>query len=180
MSVALFIGRFQPFHNGHMQTVKRILHENEKLIIAIGSAQENNTIKNPFTLDERKDFVYESLMDVGVKASQLEIIPIEDINDPPKWVDHLDSQLPKYDKVYTGSTLVKLCYNLKCPHKGQKGPEIISLKKILPINATRIRQLITANDSEWKTLVPKKVIELLDEFKGIERIKIINSMSDNE
>lgn len=51
--IAVYIGRFQPFHNGHMKVVKHALCNYRKLIICLGSAQESGTAKNPFTPYER-------------------------------------------------------------------------------------------------------------------------------
>ncbi|MEM1589096.1 MAG: adenylyltransferase/cytidyltransferase family protein, partial [Candidatus Bathyarchaeia archaeon] len=45
----LFVGRFQPFHKGHLQAVKEILDEVDELVIVVGSAQYSHRIDNPFT-----------------------------------------------------------------------------------------------------------------------------------
>src|SRR3970040_1541422 len=50
---ALWIGRFQPFHLGHLSMAKRILAEVDELVIGIGSAQYSHTPENPFTAGER-------------------------------------------------------------------------------------------------------------------------------
>lgn len=54
---ALFIGRFQPFHNGHLAVIKHGLKIAEKLIIIIGSCSAARNIKNPFTYGERADMI---------------------------------------------------------------------------------------------------------------------------
>ncbi len=51
--LGLYIGRFQPFHNGHASVVEKMLEKCEKVLIAIGSAQEKGTMKNPFPAWER-------------------------------------------------------------------------------------------------------------------------------
>src|SRR3989338_4597048 len=53
MKKALFIGRFQPFHLGHLSDVKLALKDFDEVIIAIGSSQESGTSDNPFSDDER-------------------------------------------------------------------------------------------------------------------------------
>lgn len=53
----LYIGRFQPFHKGHKAIVDRMLEECDKVIIAIGSAQEELTKKNPFRYDQRRNMI---------------------------------------------------------------------------------------------------------------------------
>ena len=47
------IGRFQPFHNGHLVLVRQILKECNEVLIVVGSAQSNYTFANPFTAGER-------------------------------------------------------------------------------------------------------------------------------
>lgn len=52
--VAVYIGRFQPYHVGHHATVRQALDEAKKLTILIGSANSARTAKNPFTWQERE------------------------------------------------------------------------------------------------------------------------------
>lgn len=59
--IGLYIGRFQPFHRGHLSVVREALKHCSKLVIAIGSAQEERTKKNPFSFEERKIFIWRSL-----------------------------------------------------------------------------------------------------------------------
>lgn len=61
MKVSVYIGRFQPFHNGHLNTIKFALQNTDKLILILGSANSPRTIKNPFTVNERIEFIKNSL-----------------------------------------------------------------------------------------------------------------------
>lgn len=54
---AVFIGRFQPFHSGHLAVVKAGLEQAERLILLIGSAWQARSPRNPFTHDEREQMV---------------------------------------------------------------------------------------------------------------------------
>jgi nicotinamide-nucleotide adenylyltransferase len=49
----LMMGRFQPFHFGHLDLVRQILKECDEVIIAITSSQFNYLDKDPFTAGER-------------------------------------------------------------------------------------------------------------------------------
>ena len=53
MKQALFVGRFQPFHNGHLDAIQYILSTEDRVVLVIGSAEENNVPANPFTAGER-------------------------------------------------------------------------------------------------------------------------------
>ena len=50
----LVVGRFQPYHSGHHQAVKRILKEVDELVIVIGSTQKSYEKENPFTAGGRR------------------------------------------------------------------------------------------------------------------------------
>lgn len=50
---AVYIGRFQPIHNAHLETISEALDKSEKLIIFVGTDQRPCNIKNPFSTDER-------------------------------------------------------------------------------------------------------------------------------
>ncbi|MEM3596417.1 MAG: adenylyltransferase/cytidyltransferase family protein, partial [Candidatus Bathyarchaeia archaeon] len=58
--VGLYVGRFQPFHLGHLEVVRSILNRADELIIAIGSSQYSHTRRNPFTAGERVTMIRES------------------------------------------------------------------------------------------------------------------------
>jgi bifunctional NMN adenylyltransferase/nudix hydrolase len=60
-SSAVFIGRFQPFHNAHLEVVQQALRIAEKLIIVIGSCNAAPSIKNPFTYYERVQLITEAI-----------------------------------------------------------------------------------------------------------------------
>ena len=59
----LLIGRFQPFHLGHLEAVNFALSKVDMLFIGIGSSNKSNQIRNPFTADERKEMIISSLND---------------------------------------------------------------------------------------------------------------------
>ena len=53
----IFIGRFQPVHNGHIKVILEALKLSERLIIICGSAHKPRTIKNPWTVTERWNMI---------------------------------------------------------------------------------------------------------------------------
>ena len=67
MITALFIGRFQPFHNAHLIDIKNAITEVDKLIILIGSSQYKHAPENPFTVEERVLMVQVALHSENIK-----------------------------------------------------------------------------------------------------------------
>ena len=49
----VYVGRFQPFHNGHLETLRQAAEAGKEIIFVIGSANAAPTPVNPFPADER-------------------------------------------------------------------------------------------------------------------------------
>ncbi len=72
MSRGIFVGRFQPFHLGHVATIKFALEKVEELVIVIGSAQLSHEFRNPFTAGERIQMIKDSLdAELGIDIKRI-------------------------------------------------------------------------------------------------------------
>lgn len=60
-TVGVYIGRFQPFHRGHLATLTAALEKFDHVILVFGSATSAPTLKNPWTASERFKMVSLSL-----------------------------------------------------------------------------------------------------------------------
>ena len=78
MTRALFVGRFQPFHHGHLHAIKLILEEADDMVIVVGSAQMSHELDNPFTAGERIEMIQAALRQANVDRERYMIIPIQD------------------------------------------------------------------------------------------------------
>lgn len=70
---AVFIGRFQPFHRSHLEVVTQGLEIADKVIILVGSSRAARSFKNPFTYDERKEMIKESIKSVPGQSLAVEL-----------------------------------------------------------------------------------------------------------
>ncbi len=167
--IALFIGRFQPLHLGHLYVFKEMAKSYKFLKIAIGSAQLSRVKNDPFTSEERKQFIFSTMESLGVNQKNFCVFEIPDIFNSQKWVDHVVSIVGNFDVIYSNSEWVRELFS----NKDFKIAEKILFEEE-KFNATNIRKLICANNPQWKELVPQKVITLVEKFKGVEIIKSLN------
>lgn len=86
----VFIGRFQPFHIGHLKVVQEGLKQADKLILLIGSAWQPRNTRNPWTHQEREEMVRACLSEAD--NARLLCLPLMDVpyNDEI-WVRNVQS-----------------------------------------------------------------------------------------
>ncbi len=99
--LAVVIGRFQPFHNGHLEIVKEALKQAEQVLILVGSSNRPRTPKNPFTFAERQAIINASLFDNGISTGVI-VNSLDDfIYDEHRWErqvqDKIAEQIVNFD-----------------------------------------------------------------------------------
>ncbi|MFB6209702.1 MAG: adenylyltransferase/cytidyltransferase family protein [Candidatus Nanohaloarchaea archaeon] len=96
---AAFIGRFQPFHEGHRKVVEEYRNEFEEFCIVIGSSGKRREEENPLSFEERKSIIEECY-------PELEILGIEDRESDSEWIEELKRKSGA-DVVISQNDLVK-------------------------------------------------------------------------
>ncbi len=158
----LLIGRFQPFHKGHLEAVKQILEECDSLIIGVGSAQEQRTKRNPLSGGERITMIDRVLH--GRDMDSVEMFPIPDLNCHPAWPYYVETILPDFQKVYGNSEVVLDLFD-KIGHDTGKIEQV----NREDYSGTEIRKRMR-NGKDWKGLVPREVSEYLEEIEMEKRL----------
>jgi nicotinamide-nucleotide adenylyltransferase len=151
--IGLLIGRFQPFHLGHLDAVKFALSSVDELLIGIGSSNKFNEKRNPFTADERKEMIKSSLDESTL--GKIRIYYISDVDNHEKWTYHVDEIVPKYDMVFSNDEFTHTLF-------GKRGIKVISvpLKQREVLSGTDIRVKIRDNQ-DWSGLVPEGTKKVL-------------------
>ena len=151
---ALILGRFQPFHLGHLELIRAVNNRYEKIIIAVGSAQEKGTAENPFDKDERKNMIKLGLESAGI--FEYDIVCIDDINDDDRYVAHVESNVPKFDIIYSGNDLV-----LKLFKEAGYLTERFEYINREEWNGTSIRKMMLEG-GDWKSMLQPEVGAFID------------------
>lgn len=162
----VYIGRFQPFHNGHKAVIDKALELAQSVIVLIGSANEPRTIKNPFTWQERAWMIRETYGDV-----HLDCFPIEtNLYNDQSWVVQVQSIIDQYSITEEGIPIGII------GHKKDESSyylnmfpqwEFIEVPLVEPLDATQIRNMYfssNCNRNWFKGVIPSGTDKFFDLF----------------
>jgi nicotinamide-nucleotide adenylyltransferase len=165
---ALFIGRFQPFHLGHLATVRFALGKAQIVVIVVGSAQKSHEPRNPFTSGERIKMINETLNAEKIDAKRIMIVPVPDVGDHSMWTHKLDTLVPEYDLVIANDPFTLMLFR-------ERGIKVLQapLYRRSEMAATEIRKMMREGKRGWEKLVSKPVQKIIKEIDGVNRVKAI-------
>lgn len=152
----IFIGRFQPFHNGHEQVIRNLVERYGTLTVGIGSANESGLLRNPFTLEERKEMLAIALGDLGEKVR---IVRIDDKHHDRLWAEHVIS-LGEFSRFVSDNDWVRRCLKgalEEIPYPGLIDRDVLEGKHIRHAMAT---------GGEWKGRVSPKIAHYLERMNA--------------
>ena len=164
----LYVGRFQPFHLGHLDAIKNVLEEVEEIVIVIGSAQYSHNINNPFTAGERLVMIRNALEEAEIDQARVWVVPVPDVHLHMMWVSAVEGYTPKFHIVYTNEPLTKRLFM----EAGYKVKGIPFFERQF-YSSTMVREKMLLDDS-WQTLVPKSVADFITEIDGVNRTRELN------
>jgi bifunctional NMN adenylyltransferase/nudix hydrolase len=113
--LAVFIGRFQPFHNGHLHVIQEGFKIADRVLVLIGSASTPRSYRNPFTYKEREDMIIDSIG--SDKLLHIHPLPDATYNDT-LWIKQIQDIVAKFtlfaeDVVLIGHSKDNTSYYLK-------------------------------------------------------------------
>ena len=164
MKRAFYIGRFQPYHNGHHAVLAEITKSADEIVIGIGSAQLAHELQNPFPAGERVLMLTRSLAGLGVPFY---VIPIEDLRRNSLWAAHVLSMTPPFQVVHSANPLVVRLFaeagittHTDPMHERDRN------------SGTEVRRRMLEGEA-WEPLVPPEVAAVISEIDGVGRIRQI-------
>ena len=165
MKKGLILGRFQPFHFGHLKLIESIVNDKVLPLICIGSAQHSHTVDNPFTVKERKEMIMAVLQSLNC---EYEIFEIPDINNYDLYVSHLETFVPIFDQIYSGNPIVQRLFD-------EAGYKVVKLqmfnREVWEGSAIR---LAMREGGDWESAVPNQIVEIIQRIAGTERLKTLS------
>ena len=160
-------GRFQPFHNGHLEYLKGAAARCDELFVGITNPdpervrpEEADPLRhlpesNPFTYVERLLMVKAAAVDAGLDLSRLHVIPFP-VNEPELWPAYVPAGVTQYLRLFSewGGTKLK--------RMREAGYEVVVLDEGAEkeLTVADVRAAIRHGD-DWETMVPPGVARVL-------------------
>lgn len=173
MKIGVVIGRFQPFHQGHAEILKKATKENDKTIVVIGSANRSRSIKNPFTFAERREMIrdwsYAEFADKLTSQYTLEFVESPD-NLYKEWSWKSEIVRRINDKLPTGAQCkINLYGHFKdsSSYYLKEFPEwnLVEVNNFHGVDATQFRESFLEDGIVSKHYLPESTVCFMKNFK---------------
>jgi cytidyltransferase-like protein len=174
-------GRFQPFHNGHLEYLQAALAMCEHLYLGITQFRRRRLVQvigeptalhraspesNPLTYFERVIIMQAVLEEQGVTRDRYTIMPFP-LEEPEDLPDFLPISVPVFTTVYDAWN------ERKISELSESGYTVHTLwtRNEKAIAGHRIRQMMVNGDPAWKRMVPSSTVEHLEGFEIPQRLR---------
>lgn len=168
----LIVGRFQHIHLGHEKLINIGLKLCEKLLVFIGSANQEVGGRNPYTYEYRKSLI-EIIYKKEIENGKLIIAPLNDWEDnsalTPKWGEYVLENardiLGEYPNciIYGKDKDIFKCF---AKETVKNLSEVYVDRNSLLISATKMREFLMQNNkSEWEKYADKKIYFKYEELR---------------
>jgi cytidyltransferase-like protein len=168
-------GRFQPFHNGHLEYLRGAADRCEQLFVGITNPDPARVLpeasdplrhlpeSNPYSYVERLLMVKAAALDAGIELERVHVIPFP-VNEPALWGAYVPEGAVQFIRLFSdwgGTKLERL--------RGA-GFEVVVLDHGTEkeISGADVREALREG-GDWESLVPPRVGELL---KSLERTAV--------
>jgi bifunctional NMN adenylyltransferase/nudix hydrolase len=161
----VFIGRFQPFHNGHKAVIDAALEQAKEVVIVVGSSFAARNIRNPFTFEERK-----AMIKSVFQTDRVKVVPVSDYPyDDNKWVNAIqkivDDTIPyAVDVGLIGHSKDSTSYYLNIFPRWKNHVEVSNVDGV---DATTIRKVLFGDDRDLNYVeqyTPKESRSVMNEI----------------
>ena len=167
-TIGFVSGRFQPFHLGHLQYVRRALDQVDQLIVGITnpdpssispaqtSAHRHLGESNPYSYLHRQRMITSAILQSGVDGSRFSVVPLA-LSRSSDWPAYIPVEATGYFVVFSDWEAEKAGMFSDSGYK----VVIWRMESSGRISATKVRELMRAGDPSWTKLVPEAVAAVL-------------------
>ena len=166
-------GRFQPFHNGHLEYMRGAAERSDELWVGITNPDPARILpeasdparhlpeSNPYTYDERLRMVKAAAGDLGLDLERVHVIPFP-VHEPDLWAAYVPEGITQYLRLFSewgGEKNERLC---------AAGYEVVILDEGVEkqLSGADVRAAMRSGD-EWESLVPPGVARVLRDLDRV-------------
>lgn len=165
-------GRFQPFHNGHLEYMRGAAAQCDELFVGITNPDPTRVMpeaadlerhlpeSNPWTYAERLLMVKAAALDLGLDPERVHVIPFP-VNEPELWSAYLPSGVTQYVRLFSdwgGEKLDRL-------QTAGYEVEVLDEGAEKEVSGSKVREALRSG-GDWEPLVPSGVARVI---RGLER-----------
>jgi nicotinamide-nucleotide adenylyltransferase len=168
-------GRFQPFHNGHLEYLRGAAERSDEIFVGITNPdparikpEDADPVRhlpesNPFTYTERLLMVKAAATDLGLELERIHVIPFP-VNEPELWAAYVPEGVTQYLRLFSDWGGMKL------ERLRAAGYEVVVLDEGAEkeISGADVRAAIREG-GDWERLVPPGVARVL---RSLERAPV--------
>ncbi|HYB79230.1 MAG TPA: adenylyltransferase/cytidyltransferase family protein [Thermoplasmata archaeon] len=159
--VAVYWGRFNPPHKGHLQVIRRF-RRRYRLIVVVGSAERSNTRRDPFSGRERK-----SMLEAYLRERRIRGARVVTLNDGPSVTWALETLVRRHHP----DVLLLSDEKSSLATRAAQRVRVVRFARRGTVSSTRIRRAIARGDPSWSVLTGRSVVRLIERYHGIRRIR---------
>ncbi len=176
MTRGMIHGRFQPFHNGHLEYLRGAVERSDEVFVGITNPDparikpeaadplRHLPESNPYSYVERLLMVKAAAADVGIDAGRLHVIPFP-VNEPELWDAYVPRDVVQFIRLFSdwgGTKLERL---------REAGYEVVVLDEGAEkeLSGADVRAAIREG-GDWERLVPRGVATVLKGIEGAVRV----------
>lgn len=156
-SKGLLIGRFQPFHKGHLYLIKHVQKKVKKLVIGIGSANIFDE-DNLFSYEDRKKMVEKVIKEEKLDDFIEKIVPLNDYYDDELWFKNTLHKTGQIDVVIGNNEWPNHIFE----ERGYRIWRVGFFKKYL-YEGEKVRRLIRQK-KQWNSRVPDYLVSQIEKL----------------
>lgn len=150
--VGLVVGRFQPFHKGHVYLLQQAAQVAGKLVIALGSVGVDDQ-DNPLSYEQRLAMLHQVLEQEGLADRVIKIFPSHDHESDEAWVREIVEQAGEFEVVIGNNDWT----NRVLSEAGYQVMTIPDLRRDV-YEGTQVRQLARQGEA-WEDRVPEYLVD---------------------
>ena len=155
MSVGIFPGKFQPFHNGHLLVVKGMMSSHARVVIAIchGEGMSDDDL---FTKEQVQEMISSALLSEDILDA--EIVFVSDCDEDGEWADKVleAAGWPEQAKIWSSSDQVRALFE-------EVGKETQRVAPVPGIDGEEIHGWIRTGNTEWRTKIPGGAMDVVQD-----------------